>query len=79
MVYITRGTVKEIVVDGTSIGSQTAVYLPVNRAIAIHFTGELEWVWPGNVKMQQCSVHPDRKYEARRRRIIPFFVPGQLP
>jgi Pectate lyase superfamily protein len=45
MVYITRGKVKEVVVDGTSLGSQTAVYLPVNRSIAVHYTGNLEWVW----------------------------------
>jgi hypothetical protein len=45
MVYITRGKAKEIVVDGTSLGAQTAVYLPINRAIAIHYTGETEWVW----------------------------------
>lgn len=45
MVYITRGKVKEIVVDGTRLGAQTAVYVPVNRAVAVHYSGELEWVW----------------------------------
>jgi hypothetical protein len=45
MVYITRGKVKEIIVDGTSVGAQSAVYLPVNRAIAVHYAGELGWIW----------------------------------
>ena len=35
----------EMIVDGTSFGSQTAVYVPVNRTVAIRYTGELEWVW----------------------------------
>jgi hypothetical protein len=45
MVYVTRGKVQEIVVDGTSFGTQTAVYLPVNRSVSVHHSGELEWVW----------------------------------
>jgi hypothetical protein len=45
MVYITRGKVDQIIVDGTRLGPQSAVYLPVNRAIEIHYTGKLEWVW----------------------------------
>lgn len=45
MVYITRGKVKEIILDGTTLGSQSAVYLPVNRSIAVHYRDELGWIW----------------------------------
>jgi Pectate lyase superfamily protein len=45
MVYITRGQVKEIVVDGTKLGAQTSVYVPINRSIEIQYAGKLEWMW----------------------------------
>jgi hypothetical protein len=34
-----------MIVDGTGFGSQTAVYVPVNRSIKVSYSRELEWVW----------------------------------
>jgi hypothetical protein len=45
MVYILGGSVRQVVVDGINLGVQTAIYLPVDRKIAIKYTGKLSWVW----------------------------------
>lgn len=45
LVYITRGTIKEVTVDGTNLHVQSSVYVPANRSIAVRYTGELSWVW----------------------------------
>lgn len=45
MVYITARKVTEVIVDGTNLHRQSAVYLPVNQSIVIQYTGDLSWVW----------------------------------
>lgn len=45
MVYVLGGKVRKVIVDGTNIGTQASVYLPVNRRIAITYSGKLLWVW----------------------------------
>jgi hypothetical protein len=45
MVYILGGSVRQVVVNGINLGVQTAIYLPVDRKIAIKYTGKLSWVW----------------------------------
>jgi hypothetical protein len=45
MVYISGGSADQVIVDGVNLGVQTSVYLPVNRNIAIKYSGTLSWVW----------------------------------
>lgn len=45
MVYLTGQTIRKVLVDGTNLQSQNAVYLPVNRSIVINYSGKLSWVW----------------------------------
>lgn len=45
MVYLSGAGMRQVTVDGTSLGAQPAVYLPVNRSLAVEYTGPLSWVW----------------------------------
>lgn len=45
MIYILGARVNQVIVDGIQLGVQTSVYLPVNRSIAIKYSGTLSWVW----------------------------------
>jgi hypothetical protein len=45
MVYILAGNVRQVIVDEIKLGLQTSIYLPVNRKIAIKYSGKLAWVW----------------------------------
>ena len=45
MVYILGATVQRVTVDGMDLGVQTSIYLPVDRKIAVKYTGKLSWVW----------------------------------
>jgi hypothetical protein len=45
MVYLTGGKVSDVTVDGVRLRGQSAVYLPVNRSIAIDYDGDLSWLW----------------------------------
>jgi hypothetical protein len=45
MVYLSGANISQVTVDKVDLGLQTAIYLPVNRSIAIQYTGTLSWVW----------------------------------
>jgi hypothetical protein len=45
MVYIISGKIHGIAVDGINLGSQTSIYLPVGKEIAVKYNGTLAWVW----------------------------------
>ena len=44
-VYLLGGNVHQVTLDGLNLGIQTSIYLPINRQIAVHYTGTLAWVW----------------------------------
>lgn len=45
IVYLTGKNIKSVIVDGINLHVQGNVYLPVNRSIAINYSGALSWVW----------------------------------
>jgi hypothetical protein len=45
MVYILGGKVQQVTLDGVSVGVQTSIYLPVDRQIAVRYSGDLTWTW----------------------------------